>query len=63
MKTKILARAAGFVLLSGWAAAFIAMLAVALMTPPIGTFWIDFLWVWVFILSVALGITLLNYDS
>ena len=60
MKTKILAKAAGFVLLSGWAAAFIAMLAVAL-TPPIGTFWIDFLVIWVAILSILLGIALVNY--
>ncbi len=61
MKTKILARAAGFVLLSGWAAAFIAMLAVALMTPPIGTFWIDFLVIWGAIVSIKLGSELLTY--
>ena len=60
MKTKILAKAAGFVLLSGWAAAFIAMLAVAL-TPPIGTFWIDFLVILGAIVSIKLGSELLTY--
>ena len=62
MKTKILAKAAGFVILSGWVSAFIGALIVA-PPNPVGTFCVDFLWVWVFILSVALGITLLNYDS
>ena len=61
MKTKILAKAAGFVILSGWFSAFIGALAVA-PTPHLGTFWIDFLWTWVFILSVALAIELLSYD-
>ncbi len=62
MKTKILAKAAGFVILSGWVSAFIGALIVA-PPNPVGTFCVDFLWVWVFILSVALGIALLNYDS
>ena len=62
MKTKILAKAAGFVILSGWVSAFIGALIVA-PPNPVGTFCVDFLWVWVFILSVELGITLLNYDS
>ena len=62
MKTRILAKAAGFVILSGWVSAFIGALIVA-PPNPVGTFCVDFLWVWVFILSVELGITLLNYDS
>ncbi len=62
MKTRILAKAAGFVILSGWVSAFIGALIVA-PPNPVGTFCVDFLWVWVFILSVALGTTLLNYDS
>ena len=62
MKTKILAKAAGFVILSGWVSAFIGALIVA-PPNPVGTFCVDFLWIWVFILSVALGIALLNYDS
>ena len=62
MKTKILAKAAGFLILSGWVSAFIGALIVA-PPNPVGTFCVDFLWVWVFILSVTLGIALLNYDS
>ena len=62
MKTKILAKAAGFVILSGWVSAFVGAILVA-PPNPVGTFWIDLLWVWVFILSVTLSVALLNYDS
>ena len=62
MKTKILARAAGFVINSGWFSAFMAVLMTS--SPPlIGTFLMDFLVIWGAILSVTLGIVLLNYDS
>lgn len=62
MKTKILAKAAGFLILSGWVSAFVGAFLVE-PPDPVGTFCVDFLWVWVFILSVTLGIALLNYDS
>ena len=62
MKTKILAKAAGFLILSGWVSAFVGAFLVEPL-DPVGTFCVDFLWVWVFILSVTLSIALLNYDS
>ena len=60
MKTKILAKAASFVILSGWFSAFIGVILAA-PTDAIGTFWIDFLVVWGAILSIKLGIELINY--
>ena len=60
MKTKILAKAAGFVILSGWAAAFISAI-MATSPAPSGTFLVDFMVIWVAILSILLGIALVNY--
>ena len=61
MKTKILAKAAGFVILSGWFSAFMGAVLAA-PTDAIGTFWIDFLVIWGAILSIVLSIGLLTYD-
>ena len=60
MKTKILAKAAGFVILSGWFSAFIGAVLAA-PTDAIGAFWIDFLVIWGAVLSIKLGIELLTY--
>ena len=60
MKTKILAKITGIVILSGWFSAFISAI-MATSPVPSGTFLIDFLVIWGAILSIKLGIELINY--
>ena len=60
MKTKILAKTAGFVILSGWFSAFISAI-IAASPAASGTFLICFLVIWGAILSIKLGIALINY--